>query len=268
MLLIVLPLPSRKKHLKPKRQMKRRTVRMLAAASGFRCALRRKSQDFSTIKNFFFLITALTFSAATMAQTGTTSKANMVSLSFEMMTTKWERGAGMGTAHGISAGYMRTSRVCTKAGLDLNYGGKLSWLYDLDKKDPAHLNQTYRTTYLHISLPVNLSKDIAFGVSGVTFTPFIGPNFKFNLLGKYKYTWQSSEGLKTEQINYLSRTNRYPGKIFQFGMNIGLGFTFKDVYLGYTFQPDFTKYIDSGEDYYHQSVCKTTSHSITLGYRF
>lgn len=248
--------------------MKRRTVRMLAAASGFRCALRRKSQDFSTIKNFFFLITALTFSAATMAQTGTTSKANMVSLSFEMMTTKWERGAGMGTAHGISAGYMRTSRVCTKAGLDLNYGGKLSWLYDLDKKDPAHLNQTYRTTYLHISLPVNLSKDIAFGVSGVTFTPFIGPNFKFNLLGKYKYTWQSSEGLKTEQINYLSRTNRYPGKIFQFGMNIGLGFTFKDVYLGYTFQPDFTKYIDSGEDYYHQSVCKTTSHSITLGYRF
>lgn len=31
---------------------------------------------------------------------------------------------------------------------------------------------------------------------------------------------------------------------------------------------DFTKYIDSGEDYYHQSVCKTTSHSISLGYRF
>ncbi len=243
---------------------------MLAVtASGFMRTSGRNLINMRITKKFiiFFALLTLTTTMA-MAQGEATSKSNMVSLSFETMTPKWERGSGMGTAHGISAGYTHSSLICPRAGLNINYGGKLSWLYNLDKRDPSHLNQTYRTVYLNLSLPVNLSKDITLGSSGLIFIPFVGPNFKFNLLGKYKYSWQSSEGLKTEQVNYLSRTNHYPGKIFQFGMNIGLGFSFKDFYLGYTFQPDFTKYIDSGEDYYHQSVCKTTSHSISLGYRF
>lgn len=215
-------------------------------------------------------IAAMSFVQA-LAQGDTRS--NRVTLSYEVMKTDFNQKYGQESVKGMSAGYMRIAPIAPQAGISLEYGGKLTWLHSVEKdlgNSYNYYNYTQRCTFMNISIPVSVLRPFALGNSDFSIRPFLGPNFKFNIIGKYKETHESKDGGIEEDryINYLKRDNRYPAKIFQFGMNIGVGVTFRQLYLGYTFQPDFTKYIDGNAYYVDGQSCKTQSHSISLGIRF
>lgn len=218
------------------------------------------------MKNIIALLAALFFiPTLTQAQEG--SKDNRISLSYEFMNLNWEIKDGTDAAKGISASYSRISQIGTKTGLAIEYGGKISWLHSVEKEgDEGHI--TCRSTFMSISLPVNLTRPFTIGYSDFSVSPFFGPNFKYNLVGKERKTWESSDGKKNKRTNYLSREERFPAKIFQFGINIGAGFRFKDFYAGYTFQPDLTRYRKGEGELEYDYECKTYTSIVSVGFYF
>lgn len=59
--------------------------------------------------------------------------------------------------------------------------------------------------------------------------------------------------------------------IFQFGGDIGVGLIFRRLYVGYTFQCDFTNYMDKlnyGDPYVQKSDFRTRSSIVSVGLEF
>ena len=218
------------------------------------------------MKSIIVLFVAFLFiSIHTQAQEG--SKSNRITLSYEAMNLNWQFNDGPGAVKGISAGYARVSQIGTKTGLAIEYGGKISWLHSVEKEGYED-EITHRSTFMNISLPVNLTRPFTIGNSDFSVSPFVGPNFKFNLMGKEKRTWDSIDCKKNTRTNFLSREERFPAKIFQFGINIGAGFRFKDFYAGYTFQPDLTKYRKGEGELEYNYECKTHTSIVSVGFYF
>ncbi len=192
---------------------------------------------------------------------------NRVTLSYELMNLDWmNEDDAASVAKGISAGYARMTQVGPRSGIFIEYGGKLAWLHRV-KKGGYMGYTTYRSNFLNASLAVNAARPFYMRGKDFAISPFFGPNLKFNLIGKHKETWESKDGWHNRRTNYLSRDERYPAKIFQFGLNIGAGFTFRNLYASYTFQPDLSKYRDGGI-YEGQFECTTNTNVFSVGYCF
>lgn len=198
--------------------------------------------------------------AASWAGAQTDTFSNKILVSFETQKADWVNLRGLSTTKGISAAYMRNYVFGGKAGLAIEYGAKMTWLHGVDKSNWT----TSREDHLNISLPVNITKEFGIGNSGVSLAPFIGPNFKYNIIGKYHKTWFDNDGKNDRWTNYLSREERQPASIFQFGMNIGVCAYYGRFVVAYTFQPDFTSYVKD-HDYYCDH---TNTSSVSVGFRF
>ena len=103
------------------------------------------------------------------------------------------------------------------------------------------------------SVPVNLAYSIDFSQGKMSLVPFVGANFKFNIVSKVSEGTADGEKvtnrLKDEDVN-----------IFQFGLNAGVNFVIvRGFYAGYRLQYDIMEYAEN---------VKTMKHSLQIGYRF
>lgn len=208
---------------------------------------------------FALLLTTAAGTALAQSEDSHTG-ANRITLSYETLHSDWTNLMGMSKTLGIGAAYTRRSTIVESLDLALEYGGKVAWLHKIENKPDFEVE---RNTYLYASLPLNVTKAIEIGNTGLKVSPLFGLNFKFNIIGNFKEKSKRT-GYETK-TNYLDRENKNAANIFQLGMNVGVGATFRRLYVGFTFQPDFTKYIAKDE---FASRCKTRATSLSVGWTF
>lgn len=99
------------------------------------------------------------------------------------------------------------------------------------------------------SVPVNLAYSFDFANGKLSIVPFLGANFKFNIISKVTDGEETYNLIKQEDVN-----------LFQFGLNAGVSFVIvRGFYAGYRMQYDIMEYADN---------VKTMAHSLQIGYRF
>ncbi len=191
-------------------------------------------------------------------------------ISYNIMSINWESGSGLPKAKGISAEFIKGQPIGHSSWL-AEYGGRFSWSHAVSKYTDSFTNETKRSTFLNISLPLCAAYQFRLRNEEWRITPFFGPNFKFNLMASYKDVVRDNDMslISKSKVNYLNREERHPANIFQFGLDMGIGFTFRKLYIGYTFQPDLTKFIDSGWTFSGEAPnCKTRSSILSVGITF
>ncbi len=107
-----------------------------------------------------------------------------------------------------------------------------------------------RYHFMNVAVPVNVS--YRFGKENFSVEPFLGMNFRGNIIGKLKL------GDSGEKDFFDYDANR-----FQLGMNVGVGFNINKFYVGYKFTPDFTEYLSG---FFSES--KSSYHHFSLGFNF
>ncbi len=158
---------------------------------------------------------------------------------------------------GFELGYVQGINLTTRIPLFLELGGQLTWTHSKDEENGI----TNKQTFMSIGIPVNIAYKFSFANSEtISIVPFIGPNFKFNLIGIEKYN--------DEKISYFNKDDMggedNTAKRFQVGLNLGVGVNISQhLYVGYRFQPDFTRYIDLGNE-----ENKTRTNYLTVGINF
>lgn len=165
---------------------------------------------------------------------------------------------------GFELGYVKGINITTNMPLFLELGGNFTFLHN---KNEDH-GITTKLTMANIAIPVDVAYKFAFSSSNFTILPFIGPNFKFNLIGKTR-----ADLSQIAEEDYKSKQNLFDkddmgdntAKRFQFGMNIGAGVNIgKILYVGYKLQPDFIRYMKIDSDNYS----KTRTQYVTIGINF
>ncbi|MCQ2235531.1 MAG: PorT family protein [Bacteroidales bacterium] len=173
---------------------------------------------------------------------------------------------------GFELGYIKGISLVQTLPLFLELGGNLTWSHGSDTQraydisiDDDHLipelsvtEVKCKYTFMSVAIPVNVAYKFAFVNSeNFTIVPFVGPNFKFNFIGKTKFAGKS--------ISNFDKDNENPARRFQVGLNLGLGVNICDaLYVGYKFQPDFTRYVRADSDNY----AKTSANYFTIGINF
>lgn len=207
-----------------------------------------------------------------------------VELSFDAQSWKVKSGSASlestDKEKGLAFGFMKGISISQKLPIFLDLGGRISWthshedlkvggwdggLYNLQYKQVTVGKDT--RNYMNIAIPVNAAYKFSF--SKVALTPFFGPNFKFTFLAKEK---RECTNLDYEE-DFISKYNsEYDDnllkdddvRVFQFGLNVGLGVTLKSkFYFGYTFQPDLSSF-----EKYGDWKLKAKNNYITVGYNF
>jgi len=207
-----------------------------------------------------FAVAAFLFSANAKAQlVNDTEGYQRIEASFavQKFITENDNHSEEDKTKGFELGFIKGISLTNRIPLFLELGGQLTWTHSKDEVD----NVDNKVTFMNIAIPVNVAYKFAFANSeNITIVPFVGPNFKFNVIGKEKWG--------DEKVSYLSKDDM-GGKdnranIFQVGLNLGVGVNIAQrLYVGYRFQPDFTKYIEIGS-----IENKTRTNYLTLGINF
>lgn len=159
---------------------------------------------------------------------------------------------------------------------------------DEDRDDVGVPNPFYydmKATYstLNMKVPVNLAYKLTFG--DVSLIPYVGLNFKLNLLGQLKYSledpddlensrydseddfWDEMEDLeedgKKQNINMFDKkdvgSKDAVWKRFQMGWQIGIGLDYNSLHVGLGYTKDMMELCKK---------VKTSSVMVSLGYNF
>ena len=176
---------------------------------------------------------------------------------YDSKTTLEPKGASFAIMKGIS--------LTDKLPIFLDLGGRLSWTHqklewhEEDWYEGELINEVDKFTFMNIAVPVNAAYKIAFeSTPNVTIVPFFGLNFKFNFFAREKF---ESDGLESYEKKYnLLKEEEGDAKIFQFGLNLGVGVNLRSFYVGYNFQPDLSPFMKDGSD-----KLKTLQNYITVG---
>jgi hypothetical protein len=156
-------------------------------------------------------------------------------LGYVISTPKLDGESADDSYKGVSVGLLYGKNINQSMPLFLEYGANLTWLnYNYSEDD-----ESYKHNILNIAVPINIAYKIGLS-DDITLVPYVGINFKGNVVSKEKYEW----GDESESYNYFDKDdvgsddqwNR-----FQFGGQIGVGINFKQLYVGYQFQGDFTE---------------------------
>ena len=175
---------------------------------------------------------------------------------------------------GFALGFVKGINLTSNMPLFLELGGRLAWNHGKEKETIPTLDvngkeilglgvkHEYKQTFMNIAIPVNVAYKFAFSSSQITIAPFLGPNFKFNIIGKYK---EEIDGDKELDLSYFDDDDfKETAKRFQFGLNIGVGVNINSFYVGYTFQPDLSSYVKYDSD----DKLKTRNQFVTIGLNF
>ncbi len=226
------------------------------------------------MKAIKFLAVAVlaTFAANASAQlTKDTKGWTRVEVSFDAQKMKLKNGSNSSEnegdkTKGAAIAFMKGVNITTKMPLFLELGARLSWTHQKDSWSETFygVSRSYesKTTFMNIAVPVNAAYKFSFASSAINVVPFFGPNFKFNFYGRTKET-ETVDGKETEnKYKWLSEDGA-DARIFQFGLNLGVGVNINKFYVGYTFQPDLSSYVKNG-DY----KLKTINNYISVGVNF
>lgn len=210
------------------------------------------------IKFFAVAVLAAMTADATAQLTKDTRGWTRVELSFDAQKMKVKDGDKSWDGEkqkGAAIGFMKGINITSKMPLFLDLGARLAWLHS---KDEFHGGDT-KTTFMNIAVPVNAAYKLSFASSPISIVPFFGPNFKFNFYGRTKTSYDDGSEVK---IKWLDSDGR-DARIFQFGLNLGVGVNIERFYVGYTFQPDIVSYVK-----HDGNKTKTINNFISLGINF
>lgn len=218
------------------------------------------------IKFFAVAVLAAMTADATAQLTKDTRGWTRVELSFDAQKMKVKDGNASWDGEkqkGAAIGFMKGINITSKMPLFLDLGARLAWLHSKDEWTGTNelgkkVDCSKRTTFMNIAVPVNAAYKLSFASSPISIVPFFGPNFKFNFYGRTKY----EAGDKESKYKWLN-SDEGDARIFQFGLNLGVGVNIERFYVGYTFQPDIVSYVK--QDGYK---LKTINNFISLGVSF
>ena len=215
-------------------------------------------------------------SSATPRRTAAISPYDRVSVSYVNTTLANDakgaddislNGVGLDYIHGFSLSnsfplYLETGVKATLSFFsreDCRWANK--WNEDADDKD-------FKTTFqtLSAAIPVNLAYKFTLTNGEVSIVPYLGLNFKLNLManGKEVYDPDSEYGDKdTKKYDMFDKKDMEDKdacfKRFQMGWHIGAGLNYRQLYIGLSYGTDFME------------LCKkvnTSTFSVNVGYNF
>lgn len=158
---------------------------------------------------------------------------------------------------GVSVGYLTGLSVSDNFPLFLETGANLSWTHSVE--DYFTPSSDIKFTHMNIALPLNLAYKFTIN-DRFNFVPFVGLNFKFNVLATQKIDGKKYNMLNKDDMG--GRDNR--GKYFQLGGHTGVGINLSEFYLGWEYQGDFMRFteMDNGDKN------KFHANYLTVGYSF
>lgn len=187
---------------------------------------------------------------------------------------------------GISLGYVKGFSISKNYPIYVEAGLRLTYAWN--KEDGGDFYDGYyegeyytvndewenKTTYLGLTIPVNIAYRFSIPNSQVTVSPFIGVTFKGNIIGETKYEETLTVALPdynvSESESNDSKTNWFddeddekePGwgaKRFQIGWNIGANVSYNQFNVGFSYGSDFSELAKK---------TKTNNWAISVGYNF
>lgn len=219
------------------------------------------------IKFFAVAVLAAMTADATAQLTKDTHGWTRVELSFDAQKMKVKDGNATWDGEkqkGASIGFMKGINITSKMPLFLDLGARLAWLHSKDEWTGTNelgkkVDCSKKTTFMNIAVPVNAAYKLSFASSPISIVPFFGPNFKFNFYGRTKTSNDDGKEVKTKWLD----SDGWDARIFQFGLNLGVGVNIERFYVGYTFQPDIVSYVK-----HDGNKTKTINNFISLGINF
>lgn len=160
---------------------------------------------------------------------------------------------------GFTAGYLKSMNVVKGLPVFVEYGANLQYLFgksvveELDEVD-----YKIKVNNLAVNIPVVASLRLSFMDDKIAVAPYLGLNFRLNLLGKQIFKY----GEEKESVSiYGDDEDALGAKRFQAGLNFGLAVSY-DVYtLTIGRVSDFTQFAEDGN-------VRMAVTSISVGYAF
>lgn len=243
-----------------------------------------------------FLMLAATTASAQFANSNASSVSNT---SRNADTNGWQRisvsynptkivydydGVDDLSVNGFSFGYTKGFSIAKEFPLFVEVGANATYSFGKEDYDDLGLEEDIlerKTNLFSLNIPVNLAYKFSLPNGKVSIVPYLGVNFRGNIIGKQKYNltidsnelgfsedefWkemeQKVEGFKQEVDMFDKKdtgSKDYTWKRFQMGWQIGVGLNYNQFYFSVGYGKDFTE------------LCKKTkvaTTSITLGYSF
>lgn len=168
----------------------------------------------------------------------------------------------------LSVGYLHASSLSSQLPLFLEYGANFQYSFgkETDSYEDEYETELSMNMY-SLNIPVNLALKLQF--NDCALTPYLGLNFRANVAGSYKLSVEDEE----ESMNIFSKsdmedwweTDEMTAKRFQAGLNFGVGFNYKNLYLGVGHISDFSKIFNYSDADFVGKLGVTT---LTVGFNF
>lgn len=217
-------------------------------------------------------------SSPTNSRSTDTNGWNRISVSYNPMKMIVDtKGGDDLSLTGFSLGYTKGFSIAKEFPLFMEIG--INGLYASHTEDENIEVDGYeaerKSTLFSLNIPVNLTYRFSFPNSHVSIVPYLGINFKGNIIGKTKYNLTEELGEDYSEKEFWEKTedkqeaNMFDKKEaggkdsqwkrFQMGWQIGIGLNYNQLYVGIGYGKDFTELCKK---------VKTSTTSITLGYNF
>lgn len=191
----------------------------------------------------------------------------------------------------FTIGYNRAINLTPSTPLYLEIGAALQYAFYSDEAtEKDHYEEVtlkYTANMLTAKVPVSLLYHIDIPNSEFAIEPFVGIDFKYNILGSVKQklteiddapdVWYPNGGNSESNYNYDDDVNEettkinnifdkkkcdgHPANRFQAGWHVGANFVYKKAFIGISYGQDFSKFHDDID-------LKFNTLSATLGCRF
>ena len=193
---------------------------------------------------------------------------------------------------GFSLGYEKGFSIARSLPIFIETGANMQYAFktfDNEDREDAGISSPHyydmKATYstLNLKVPVNLAYKLTFG--DVSLIPYVGLNFKLNLLGQLKYSLEDPDDLEGSQyddeddfwndiedsdedgmkqtLNMFEKKDvggkDYVWKRFQMGWQIGVGLDYNNLHVGLGYTKDIMELCKK---------VKTSSVMVSLGYNF
>ena len=164
----------------------------------------------------------------------------------------------------FTIGYNRAINLTPSTPLYLEIGAALQYAFYSDEE----VTLKYTANMLTAKVPVSLLYHVAIPNSDFAIEPFVGIDFKYNIIGTakrevtYKYnnkTYKDKD--KIDNIFDKKKCDGHPANRFQAGWHVGANFVYKKAFIGISYGQDFSKFHDDID-------LKFNTLSATLGCRF
>ncbi len=174
----------------------------------------------------------------------------------------------------LTLGYLHASNLSKKLPLFIEYGANLQYSFGKNSRAEEDYSESAKVNMFSVNIPINLA--FKFQFNDCALTPYVGLNLRVNMSGKYKYEYEFDDYYESESgsvdVSIFDKSKEGMGdmaaKRFQSGINVGVGFSYKAIYLGVGYVSDFSKIINCSDKEFGKMVGKIGVTTLTLGINF